>query len=59
MAKSKNITASVPKPTTRIVYDSKPASKALRTPRSEYGFMRTLLYIPQGGSFGPVGGVAQ
>ena len=62
VAKSKNITAPVPKPTTRIVYDSKPASKAPRTSRREYGFMRnySLICIPQGtGSFGPLGGVAQ
>jgi hypothetical protein len=60
MAKSKNIIASVPKPTTRTMYDRAP--KAPRTPRSEYSFMRSysLICIPQGsGSFGPLGGVAR
>ena len=64
MASKKNITASIPVPTTRTVYDRAPKPKALRTPRSEYAFMRrysALLSIPGSGStFGPAGGgVAQ
>lgn len=59
MARPKNITASIPTPTHRTVYDRASQPKTPRTPRREYAFMRTLLHIPQGGSFGPVGGVAQ
>lgn len=59
MANLKNTTASIPTPTHRTVYDRAPKPKAPRTPRREYSFMRTMVYIPQGGSFGPVGGVAQ
>lgn len=60
MANLKNTTASIPIPTHRTVYDRAPKPKAPRTPRREYSFMRSysLLSIPQGGSFGPVGGVA-
>jgi hypothetical protein len=63
MAKSKNITASIPTQTTAIAYDRKPNSKAPCTPASEYAFMRqySLICAPQtNGSFGPFGGgVAQ
>lgn len=59
MANPKNITASIPTPTHRTVYDRAPKPKTPHTPQREYAFIRTLVYIPQGGSFGPVGGVAQ
>jgi hypothetical protein len=60
MAYSQRTITSVPTPTTRTVFDRAPNPKPQHTPRREYAFMRSLLHIPQGGSFGPVGGgVAQ